>query len=375
MKYTYALCPFLLAAITISTPLIAMEPEPVYLTKKELSTTNTCTTKTEIQKLVDQLHKNIQEQYKGDQHNFYFFGIWGSITQECMTDVAQKMDSYYNCIPQFHSFIRKIKEKNPFCSYTLNHLEQEAKKEIENATIDSLELMYNPQFLTIGGWKHYPLSIKKYAIHRAQKAMGYTHDIKLEGHPAQITCANICEATDTAAIGCNNDFVYIYNLKNVLCIHSLKNTSTPQIISFNNDGSQVAAACTSTDDFWPITVWSADTGKKLFNIKLEYMPTIIGYSNDHSSKNQLQAISYVFSKSSGRTFVIIDTFSCNRKDIKNNSRLRIPNAQFTMTYPHSGADLKRYHFSLPMLFDLNTLIITEKKCPALGICLTALQNT
>src|SRR5581483_5980941 len=324
-------------------------------------------------KLVEQIKQNINEEQHKNPQNSYMLGKCVHMSKENAINIANKIAAY-NLDTQF---IKRMIQENDFCKMAFDKLEKYANEEIASVTISSVDDIINYNRLQ-GIWQKLPLDTTYYVLRQVLNNLQFSYNIELSGHSADILCAQICEKTDTAAVGCQNKIVYLYNLENAVCTQLLQTSTIPNIICFNTDGSQVAIAAETSDYNIPtITIWCPHTGQQLFQIKMPQNKIYnISYTDNKDHKNQLHVISS--RKDIFNSCMQITTCSLNKGKESNKGSSNVPcTIPAQLTNRPSKITLTRYIIYMPiLLFDLKTkLLIKNYYCPPLSLCLTALKNT
>lgn len=321
---------FLLALCTQHTA-FAMETEP--------HTTQTLP----LDELVVTIDKEINKKYDSN-----FFSVFSTqLSDEDFLNVM--LIIYSHSYPTSLALINKLCRINTGCRYAVDRFLLLARKNIEKVTLYTLKTIQDPalpQSITL--LDRLPTSIKKLVMESAYNKTSYDYDIALIGHTDRITFFDICTATHHAATSSLDKTLRLWNLQTGKCVHILpeKDADTIFCMTFNPDGSLLAAMKESKVDNNTIKIWSTKSAQLVHAVYRDTAIKIVPH-NENDIRMIIGAI---------RTYT-----QYNNND---------PDIRYYRTYWNN-----KYKTCLPRYNRDSILRVKKPGCRSLYLCKQIAQNT
>jgi len=346
--------------------------EPIY--KKE-SKKEKDTTPISLEDLITTIDNEINKKYASNGLITLLF-TGPCLTKDDMLNIFDFITQHENIPLSQSKLLQKLYDKNNLVRASVNYFITLAKKNFSEVTQNTLQIVENPklQQKTIPLNK-IPARLKTCIINSALSQIEHSYNIDLSGHPSPITCFDICATADLAAVGCENNTIYLWDLKTVTCPLMIKALQQINQVCFNSSGSKIIALL----DHKTIKIW--DCSQEIPTpIIIENKHWIENIACAHNKKHSTKTIFHAIANEQDYHHLKIITFTIKNHRIKRTTATLYAKASNTsLTYYESISTKYPYSASndltTPLFQKLTTLSIKKQDCSPLYLCEQVIKNT
>lgn len=312
---------------------------------------------------IEAIDDAINEKYQ-PTNSFFDILISPSLPEKDILSLLELVDKL--CITTktvFATIADNLYQKNNFFNKAINHCTQLACTNINNVTVDTLDIVNNYQERQpTEQLNNLPLLIKKYVMSRVWNGIKTNYQLRFK-HPQRVYVYTLCPTRNILVAHCIDKHLHLWNFNTGQKIDTLAEEKYLGALSFNNDGSQLATAAYYNNNISLIKIWDITSKKIISTFTQEDFVYHIEFLKD-TSQNTLVA----FTETKGNKKILnLYTFDSNTK----------PTFSGTISSAEQSIDncdsYKNYEINVDEN-DRSIALLTKKNCPALYLCKRALNN-
>jgi hypothetical protein len=275
------------------------------------------------------------------------------------------------CYPKIaptNELLIKLSEKNAHFLVSLMNFIALAREEAEKVTPLSLTTIENPQLqqATIA-LNQLNFSIKKYIMNCALEQINHSYNLTFPVQPAKTMGFTISAKTNTAVIGCNDNRIYIWDLKKNNCTKTLINTESKVLQKINiPDHSCIVAILGEESPI--IKIWRFSYSEEPYIIQAKHYiqklhcgitdknSVIVRTYSEKEKNNQIKAYQRIY-------LLKKNELEIAKIKLKNRETRKV-----TLIYQEGNYQASNY-------IKKTELTITKNNCHALYLCEQAIKNS